>query len=48
MTITDSKGNAISVPASATTTIQGRRVSLSMGIFDILNLPQGLGLRFNW
>jgi len=48
LTITDGKGNTIPAPASATTTMSGRRVSLSMGIFDILNLPQGLGVRFNW
>jgi hypothetical protein len=48
MTITDGKGNTIPAPASATTTISGRRVSLSMGIFNILDLPQGLGVRFNW
>jgi hypothetical protein len=48
MTITDGKGNTISAPASAATTMSGRRVSLSMGIFDILDLQQGLGVKFNW
>jgi len=48
MTITDGKGNTIPAPASAATVSSGRRVSMTMDVFNIINLPQGLGVKFNW
>ncbi|MCL2441840.1 MAG: hypothetical protein FWD13_00025 [Treponema sp.] len=48
MTVTDGQGNTIPAPANIVTTMSGRKVSLSMGIFDLLNINNGLGVRFNW
>jgi len=48
ITITDGERNIISSPSSLTTTRQGRRVSLSMNIVDILTYEGGFGIKINW
>jgi len=48
MTITDENGNAINTPSQAAAVTSGRSVSISMGIMDIFDLPDGLGLKINW
>ena len=48
MTITDGEGNTIPAPSQAAATTQGRKVSLSMGIMDLIGLSNGLGVRFGW
>jgi len=48
MIITDADGNSISAPLSSVTTVQGRRVSLSMGVLDVITLSNGLGIKINW
>jgi len=48
MTVTDGQGNTIPAPSNAVSIMSGRKVSLSMGIFDLLNITGGLGLKFNW
>ncbi|MCL2276363.1 MAG: hypothetical protein FWC21_00550 [Treponema sp.] len=48
LTITDGGGNIINKPARAAVTSSGRRLSFSIGIMDLLEIPGGLGLSINW
>lgn len=48
LTVTDVDGKEINPPARADVVSTGRRVSISVGIIDLLDIPNGLGLRFNW
>jgi len=48
MTFTDGEGNAASPPQSANIVQSGRKVSLSMGIMEILNLTDGFGVNISW
>jgi len=48
LTILDSKGNSKQAPVSSAAVLTGRRVSFSIAIMEILNITDGLGLRFNW
>ena len=45
---TDGRGNNRAAPSGASVVTSGRKVSLSMGVMDILELPGGLGVRINW
>ena len=45
---TDGSGNEIPSPSIAESVQSGRRVSMSIGIMDMLELTDGLGVRFNW
>ena len=46
--ITDGMGRSAPVPDSAEIVPSGRKVSLSIGIMDILAVPDGLGVIFSW
>lgn len=48
MTVTDGTGHAISPPPSIEIISSGRRVSLSAGMFDVVNITGGLGVIFSW
>jgi len=48
LTILDSKGNTLSKVPSAKVVSLGKKVSFTIGIMDLLNLKDGLGLIFNW
>jgi len=48
LTVTDGKGNAGKTPSQAAIIQSGRRVSFSIGIMDLLELPDGLGVKINW
>ena len=48
LSFTDGSGKEIPRPSTAETVLSGRRVSMSIGIMDLLELTDGLGVRFNW
>jgi hypothetical protein len=48
LTITDRQGNTIPAQAAAQTTLSGKNVSYSIGIMDLMEIKNGLGLKFNW
>jgi hypothetical protein len=48
LTVTDGKGKEIPVPGNAQAVPSGKKVSLSIAIYEILTLTDGLGVRFNW
>ena len=48
MTITDGEGNAIDTVPSGEHLLQGRTVSFSMGIMDIMDMTDGLGFNINF
>jgi hypothetical protein len=48
LTVTDGKGNVVPVQSSAQTTLSGKKVSYSIGIMDLLDIKNGLGLQFSW
>jgi len=48
LTVTDGKGNVVPPQANAKTVLSGRKVSYSIGVMDLLDIKDGLGLRFTW
>jgi hypothetical protein len=48
LTVTDGDGNIISLPSSAQVVRTGRRVSLAIGVMDLINLTDGLGVSIGW
>ena len=48
VTITNGQGRTIGAPAAAAVSSQGRNVSLSMNIMDLIGLRDGLGVIINW
>jgi len=48
LTLTDGAGNAMPNPAAVEIVPSGRRVSFSIGITEILNLTEGLGVNISW
>jgi len=48
LTFTDNEGKTIPAPKAAQTTLSGRKVSFSIGIMDIFDMTDGLGVKFNW
>jgi hypothetical protein len=48
LTVTDGAGNVVPVQSSAKTVLSGRKVSYSIGIMDLMDTKDGLGLRFTW
>jgi len=48
MTITNAQGNALQLSPNAHTQTSGRKVSLSLGMFDALTFKDGLGLNITW
>jgi len=45
---TDGEGTAAPEPASSRTVASGRKTSLSIGITEILDIKEGLGVSFSW
>ncbi|MCL2214261.1 MAG: hypothetical protein FWC06_03520 [Treponema sp.] len=48
MNITDGKGNIITSPSGSAAVTSGRSVSLTIGVMDLIDLPEGLGIKINW
>jgi len=48
LTVTDGDGNVIPVQDKAKAVLSGKKVSYSIGIMDLLELEDGLGLRVTW
>ena len=48
LSFTDGEGTAAQSPAAAQTVTSGRKTSLSIGIIDILDIGEGLGVSFRW
>ena len=48
LTFTDGSGNEVQKPSSVEAVTNGRRVSMSIGIMDLVEKREGLGVRFNW
>jgi hypothetical protein len=48
MIVTDGAGNTVPAQSSAQTVLSGKKVSYSIGIMDLLDIKDGLGLRFTW
>jgi hypothetical protein len=48
LVVTDGIGNAVPAQPSAKTVLSGKSVSYSIGIIELLDIKNGLGLRFNW
>jgi hypothetical protein len=48
LAVTDRKGDVVPVQSGAQTILSGKKVSYSIGIMDLLELKDGLGLRFSW
>jgi hypothetical protein len=48
LSFTDGEGTAAQAPASAQTVTSGRKTSLSIGIIDLLEITEGLGVSFSW
>ena len=48
LSFTDGRGTAAQSPAAAQTVTSGRRTSLSIGIIDLLEITEGLGVSFSW
>ncbi|MDR0463678.1 MAG: hypothetical protein LBG94_01020 [Treponema sp.] len=48
MNITDGKGNVITAPSGSAAVTSGRNVSLTIGVMDLIDLPEGLGVKINW
>ncbi|WP_461246122.1 hypothetical protein [Treponema sp. R6D11] len=48
LSVTDSAGNVVPAQASAKTVLSGKKVSYSIGTMDLLDIKNGLGLRFAW
>jgi hypothetical protein len=48
LSFTDGEGTAAQAPAAAQTVTSGRKTSLSIGIIDLLDIREGLGVSFRW
>jgi len=48
LSFTDGEGRASSSPASAQTVTTGRKTSISIGLMDLLEIDEGLGVSFSW
>jgi len=48
LSITNGEGTAAPAPASAQTVTTGRRTSMSIGVVDLLDIREGLGVSFSW
>ena len=48
LSFTDGEGTAAQAPAAAQTVLSGRKTSLSIGIIDLLEIREGLGVSFSW
>jgi hypothetical protein len=48
LTVTDGAGNVIPPQTNAKTVLSGKKVSYSIGIMDLMDIKDGLGLRFTW
>jgi hypothetical protein len=48
LTVTDGFGIEINPPAAAEVVTQGRRVSMTTGIMDLIEFSNGLGVIFRW
>jgi len=48
LVVTDGLGKAVTAQSSAKTVLSGKLVSYSIGIMDLLDMKDGLGLRFSW
>jgi hypothetical protein len=48
LTVTDGNRKEIPIPNNAQVISSGKKVSLSIPIFEIVTLTDGLGVRFNW
>jgi len=48
LTITNGAGTIISPPSSAQIVPSGKKVSMSIGMMDLISLPDGLGASINW
>lgn len=48
LSFVDGKGETVSAIAEAQTVLTGKKVSFSIGMSDILNYKNGLGLKFIW
>jgi len=48
LTITDGTGKEINPPSAAQVLPRGRRVSMSIGIIDLIEIKEGLGVVFRW
>ena len=48
LAVTDGSGNTVPAQSSANTVLSGKSVSYSIGIMDLLDMKNGLGLKFNW
>ena len=48
LSFTDGEGTAAQAPAAAQTVTSGRKTSLSIGIIDLLEIREGIGVSFIW
>jgi len=48
LTLTDAKGSAITPPQNARVITSGRKVSMVMEIMDLIDMPNGIGVKINW
>jgi len=48
LTITDGTGSQISPPSVKDVILSGRRVSMSIGMMDLIECDDGFGVRVNW
>jgi len=48
LSFTDGEGTAAQAPAAAQTVTSGRKTSVSIGITDLLEIREGLGVSFIW
>jgi len=48
LAFTNGEGRASSAPAAAQTVTTGRKTSMSIGLMDLLDIEEGLGVSFSW
>jgi hypothetical protein len=48
LAFTDGEGTAAAAPSAARTVTSGRKTSLSIGVMDLLEIKEGLGVSFSW
>jgi hypothetical protein len=48
LTITDGTGKEVKTPAAARVVPSGRRVSMSIGMMDLIDIQDGLGISLRW
>jgi len=48
LTITDKDGHAAALPAQSEVVSTGRKVSMKMGIMELIEMKNGLGVKINW